>query len=109
MSEIGCKHIKINELQNVSADLYVSFEKMMKVKMKNPFAYGCQTDISNMFKEYGMKITLKRSCFRVVDRSIAKATWPDLFKCIAQRLKPCNQSMSVLYENGMLENGWLQK
>lgn len=111
MSKIGVKHIKLNELQNVDADTYMSFEEVYNLNMKSPFAYGCQTDISHIFKEYSMKVTLKRSCFCNKDLSIAKATFADLLKCMHKRISPnsTKSKLKVLYENGDLYDGWQRK
>ena len=111
MSSIGVKHVKLNELQNVDVNTYISFEDVYNVKMKSPFAYGCQTDISHLFPTLNLKVTLKRSCFCTKDISIAKASLGDLTKCFVKRIKPSTScsNLKVLYENGQLENGWLQK
>lgn len=111
MSKMGVKHVKLNELQNVDANTYISFEKVYNVNMKSPFAYGCQTDISHIFEDYGIKVTLKRSCFCNKDLSIAKATFADLLKCIHKRISPnsTKSKLKVLYENGDLYDGWQRK
>lgn len=109
MHSIGAKHIKLNELQNVDANTYVSFEETFGVKLKSPFAYGCQTDESYLF-DNKIKITLKRSCFCNKDTSIAKAGLADLIKCIQKKVVPnvsCN-NLQVLYENGDIHDGWQQ-
>ena len=46
---IEARHIKLNELQHVDVDTYVSFEEDFGVKLNSPFAYGCQTDESQLF------------------------------------------------------------
>ena len=111
MSKMGVKHVKLNELQNVDANTYISFEKVYNVNMKSPFAYGCQTDISHIFEDYSIKVTLKRSCFCNKDLSIAKATFADLLKCMHKRISPnsTKSKLKVLYENGDLYNGWQRK
>lgn len=107
MIKINCKHVKINELQNVDPDTYVSFEKKFNVKLKSPYAYGCQTDISHFFYNK-LNVTLKRACFKVQDESIAKhnVSVPDLIKLIYRRFKPTKNNMKVLYEDGQLSDGW---
>lgn len=107
MHSIGARHIKLNELQHVDVDTYVSFEKVFGVKLKSPFAYGCQTDESQLF-DNKIKITLKRSCFCNKDISIAKAGVSDLIKCIQKKFAPNNScnNFQVLYENGDVYNGW---
>lgn len=109
LHKINCKHIKINELQNVSKDVYISFEEIMNIKMKSPYSYGCQADISYMFKDYNMRFTLKRSCFVVKDKDLAKATICDLLKTIVKQFTKVKNNMCVMYENGMINNGWIQK
>lgn len=59
LEEIGCKSIKINELRN--SDKYVSYEKIMGIKMKSPFVYGCNNNID--IKGIKSKLILQRSCF----------------------------------------------
>lgn len=111
MASIGVKHVKLNELQNVDANTYVSFEEVYNLKMKSPFAYGCQTDISDFFSEFDMKTTLKRSCFCTKDINLAKASIGDLAKCIIKKINPQSScsNLKVLYENGEISDGWLQK
>ena len=109
LHKMNCKHIKINELQNVNKNIYVSFEDIMNIKMKSPYSFGCQTDISEMFKEFNMKFTLKRSCFIVKDKEISQVTIFDLIKAIKKRFNRKNNNMCVMYENGIVENGWLSK
>jgi pyruvate-formate lyase-activating enzyme len=110
MRNIGVKHIKLNELQNVDINTYVSFEEVYNIEMKSPFSCGCQTDISKVFHA-DIKVILKRSCFINKDITIAKATFPDLVKCICKRIIPGinNSNFMVLYEDGSLQNGWLKK
>lgn len=98
LSSIGCKHIKINELQS-TLDLYVSYEKVMGVKLPPPFATGCQTFLPDYA---GMRIQLKRSCFMVEDS--LKASCRDLFKAVL-RGKP-NNRFAVLYEDGHISSHW---
>lgn len=109
LKSIKCKQVKINELQKVDKNIFISFEKIMNVKMKSPYSNGCQTDISNLFKALDMKIILKRSCFVVQDQLIAKATISDLIKSIIKYfIKPIN-NMCVMYENGFVSEGWITK
>ena len=110
LHKMNCKHIKINELQNVGKDIYVSFENIMNIKMKSPYSFGCQTDISDIFKNYNMKFTLKRSCFVVKDKDIAKVNVCDLIKAIKKRFdRTQHNNMCVMYENGMVNDGWMSK
>ena len=110
MESINCKHVKINELQEVGPDLYVSFEKEYGVKMKSPYAFGCQTDITNLINR-SFKVTLKRACFKVMHPSIAEneVSIYDVAKLLYRRVKPSRNDMQVLYENGRLTNTWERK
>lgn len=99
--EIGCKYVKINELQK-APDLFVSYEKLMGKKMKSPYANGCQTHI----EEYnGMKILLKRSCF-VVEDSL-NASVMDFAKVVFKKyFHRTKNKFRVVYENGMMRTKW---
>jgi organic radical activating enzyme len=105
LEEIGCKHIKINELQHAHSQ-YISFEDIMWIKMKSPFSDGCQKKIK--IKGIKAKITLKRSCFLV--ESSRKASVMDLVKIVLRifRRLPKN-TFRVLYENGEIHYNWLKK
>ena len=111
MASIGVKHVKLNELQNVDTNTYISFENVYGIKLKSPFSHGCQSDVSGLFSGINMKVTLKRSCFCNKDISIAKATVGDLVKCVCKKVnKNLNSNnFKVLYEDGSIANSWLQK
>lgn len=111
MSDLGCEHIKINELQHVSAQEHVSFENICDIKMKSAYAFGCQTDITDKkyFNNHSIKTTLKRSCFIVQDSSIAQASFFDVLKALYKRIIKVKSNCTVLYENGTLSNGWKTK
>lgn len=112
LKKIGCKKVKINELQQVSEDVFVSFEDIMNIELDSAFASGCQTDISDILQQYEMEITLKRSCFFVKDKNIATASFRDLMKVFHQRMERNNKKengMKVLYENGDISNNWKTK
>jgi len=96
LENIGCKQVKINELQD-SPD-YVSYEDLMGYKLPSPYYNGCQTIIKQ--KIYTMKIILKRSCFLVEESR--KASFMDLIKVVYKRFfyRPTNK-FKVLYENGI--------
>lgn len=103
LEEVGCKHIKINELQN--SDEYISYEDIMGVKMKSPYSHGCQTEIDHFDTE--MKITLKRSCF-ITEKS-RNATLLDIAKIAAKKFSTHRNDFKVLYENGRTEVCWLKQ
>jgi molybdenum cofactor biosynthesis enzyme MoaA len=101
LEDMGVKNIKINELQNDEKN-YISFEKIMKVKLKSPYAYGCQQNIDIV---KGVNVILKRSCF-VVEKSL-KASFIDFFKIIYKAFfYKSNGFFKVLYESGELKNNW---
>jgi molybdenum cofactor biosynthesis enzyme MoaA len=103
LDNIGCKNIKINELQN--SGMYSSYEKCMGIKLPSPFAHGCQTSI----KIEGIKanLILKRSCF--MTESSGRASILDMAKAFLRIFIKSNHKFKVLYENGKIENGWLKK
>lgn len=100
---VGCKHVKINELQH-SPETYVSYESIMNEKMKSPYAHGCQFDIP-LFE--GMRVTLKRSCF-LVEPSL-EASVVDMLKITKRRYidKPRAHGNVVMYEDGSVMSGWV--
>jgi hypothetical protein len=101
---MGCRRVKINELQHSSA-LYVSFEEIMGTKLPSPFASGCQT--STAILGIPMEITLKRSCF-LVEQS-RQASIKDMVKAALKRRWKYTNRFAVLYEDGMLSNGWMKE
>lgn len=104
MEAIGVKHVKINELQGCE-DTYVSFEKAYGMKLKSPYAHGCQFDIDI---HDGMRVTLKRACFTINQN--LDASFADFVKVIAKKfMKKQAAPQMVLYENGDLSVGWRQK
>jgi organic radical activating enzyme len=107
---IGCKNIKINELQEVSIQQYINFENIMNIKMKSPYAFGCQTNISNMFDFNGLNITLKRSCFQVQPKEARNVNIFDFFKFLIKTyfISQKKQNTPVIYEDGSLKSGWIK-
>jgi len=108
LDNIGCKYIKINELQDDSN--YVSFERIMNKKYLSPYTFGCNKHI--IIKGINTKILLKRSCFIVEHTNHASVI--DLIKVILKKYIydkyfPSNNKFSVLYENGEIKRGWLKK
>jgi len=100
LQEIGCLHVKINELQH--SDLYVSFEDMMGVKYEDPYSHGCSTEIT--LDGISMKLLLKRSCF-VVETS-KKASLVDLLKVVYKMWYSPRNKFAVMYEDSSLKGGW---
>lgn len=104
LQSMGCKHVKINELQE-RPDIYVSYEEITGTKLKSAYAYGCSTFIET---EFDMKVLLRRSCF-ITEPSIP-ATIADLIKCTRLKYFPLkHKPTKVLYEDGTLSNIYLQK
>lgn len=102
LKNIGCKNLKINELQN-SPQNYISYEKIMNIRLNSPFSSGCQTNIKNN----NINIILKRSCF-LTEKSL-NASWKDLLKTFINLFRNADNKFAVLYENGNLTNNWKQK
>jgi hypothetical protein len=108
MQRIGCRHVKVNELQH-TPDLYVSFEDITATRMPSPFAHGCQTDLP---LRDGMRVTVKRSCF--ITETTRTASAADTVKMAARQVIPVRllpvprqARHDVLYEDGRLERGWI--
>jgi len=105
LESCGCKNIKINELQN-SPSLYVSFEDIMKIKMKSPYSHGCSTKIKIDGVTAGL--ILKRSCF--IEEVSREATVSDFIKALVKHYVHNKKNrFSVMYENGMVTKGWATK
>lgn len=103
LASIGCKHVKLNELQN--SDLYVSYEKIMGVCMKSPYAHGCQTYLTP-YK--GMRILLKRSCFFTEDS--LDTSFLDLVKVVWKKLfYRSRNEFAVVYEDGTISTHWRKR
>ena len=102
-NRIGAKHIKLNELSY--SDDYVSYEKIMNVKMKSPYASGCYTKVTDSLFPKGMNIMLKRSCF-VIQKGL-KANIFDLIKIILKKIfVDISNIFCVVYEDGKIEKNW---
>jgi hypothetical protein len=107
LETIGCKHVKLNELQNAD-EQYVSYEEMLrgwgpKLNLRSPYAYGCQTKLDTPFD---MDVILKRSCFVTAKQN--KASWMDLVKAVYKRIfHRSRHRFAVLYENAKIERSWL--
>lgn len=100
----GFGSIKLSELQH-SPEHYVSFEKIMNMKLPSPYYHGCQTDISYLFPENKNKIILKRSCFMI--EPTLKAGLKDGLKVLYKTLVPSYDSVfGVIFEDGTLKPKW---
>lgn len=98
LNEMELKKVKINELQHTSEN-YISYEKIMNIKMPSPYAHGCQTILN--YKN--MEVLIKRACF--ITENNLKATWKDLLKILFQFFKK-RKKYRVLWENGKVTNNW---
>lgn len=98
LDEIGCRKVKINELQHTHKK-YISYEKTMNYKWPSAYAHGCQT-----FLKYGnIEVLVKRACF--ITEWSNKATWQDILKLIIQLFKK-RKRYRVLWGDGKLTNNW---
>lgn len=106
-NDMGFNYIKLAELQH-EGDAYVSFEKIMGIKLKSPYAHGCQTwfDMSQYIPGFTARLQLKRSCF-CCERTLM-AGLMDGLKVMGKFLcPPKGGHYSVIYEDGSLYNGWI--
>ena len=103
--KMGFNSIKLSEIQH-GKDYFVSFEKIMGIKLKSPYAYGCQTyiDMKMFIPDFKTPLLLKRSCFMCEET--LKANFADLAKTIIKPRNP-NNIYGVIYEDGKLEKGWV--
>lgn len=105
--------IKISELQHAN-DQFVSFEKLMNIKLPSPYFNGCQQYIVNTEKYFGMDIEtpilLKRSCF-VCEKTL-KASILDgvkvLYKTLFQKPHKHGYVYNVIYEDGSVQSAWIK-
>ena len=104
---MGYRYIKLAELQ-YAGDAYASFEQIMGINMKSPYAHGCQQDIdmSHYIPGFQARVQLKRSCF-CCEKTL-KAGFLDGVKVIGKTLcPPKGGHYSVIYEDGSIYNGWI--
>lgn len=101
---MGFGSILLRELQH-SPEYFVSFEKVMGIKLPSAYAHGCQTSIEIPDENFSTPIILKRSC-SLVEESI-KASWDDVLKSFIKIFKAQpNNNFGVVWENGSLKEGW---
>ena len=99
--------ILIRELQQ-SPKLFVSFERVMGIKLPSAYAHGCQIPLEIPGETFLTPIILKRSC-SLVERSV-KATWADVLKSMGKyfdifETSPCN-NFGVVWHDGSFREGW---
>lgn len=105
--DMGFSEIKLSEIQH-GADYFVSFEKVMGIKLKPPYSGGCQTwiDMKQFIPDYKGKLLLKRSCF--LCEETLKASAMDVVKAVYRIVTPKPKNMyGVVYENGIMTKGWV--
>ena len=102
---MGFNEIKLSEIQH-GKEYFVSFEKKFGIKLPSPFYGGCQTYIDTAEILPGLKtpILLKRSCF--LCEETLKASFMDGVKTIYRLFNKPKNKYGVIYENGLLSNGW---
>lgn len=105
--DMGFPEIKLSEIQH-GAEYYVSFEKIMGIRLKSPYSHGCQTwiDMRPLIPGYKGKLLLKRSCF--LCENTLKASGMDLVKSVYRAVTPKPKNMyGVVYEDGTISKGWI--
>ena len=105
--DMGFPEIKLSEIQH-GAEYFVSFEKVMGIKLRSPYSHGCQTwvDMRQFIPGYKGKLLLKRSCF--LCEETLKASGMDFVKAACRLITPKPKNMyGVVYENGMISRGWI--
>lgn len=109
-SSCGISKVKINEIQ-WDDEGYISYEKIMSKRMPPAYACGCYTELSPDDKNRkawpDMDIKLHRSCWKTTNA--IKPTLRDILKDIIRIFRPLSRKpFRVLYEDGLLSNGWLK-
>lgn len=104
--KMGFNSIKLSEIQH-GKDYFVSFEKTFGIKLKSPYAYGCQTylDMEKIIPNFKTPVLLKRSCFMCEET--LKASLADARKVFWKRKQIPKNKYGVVYENGKLYKGWI--
>lgn len=97
--------IKLSEIQH-GKDCFVSFEELFNIKLGSPFYSGCQTHINTKSILPTMKtpLLLKRSCFMCEET--LSASIMDGVKVAYKMIFPSKNNYGVVYENGLLSEGW---
>lgn len=103
---MGFNSIKLSEIQH-GKDVFVSFEQIFGIKLKNPYSFGCQTylDMSEVLPGFKTPLLLKRSCFLCEDS--LKASIGDGIKAICNLFAKQKNKYGVVYENGKITKGWI--
>lgn len=104
--KMGFNSIKLSEIQH-GAEYFVSFERTFGIKLKSPYADGCQTylDMEKIIPGFNTPVLLKRSCF--LCEETLKATLSDGVKVICNFFTRPSNKYGVIYEDGSLMKGWV--
>lgn len=106
--DLGFPEIKLSEIQH-GKEFFVRFEDIMGIKLKSPYAHGCQTwvDMKPYIPGYRGRLLLKRSCF--LCEETLTASFADGLKVLGKYLKIKDKpgNYSVVYEDGTITNGWI--
>lgn len=104
--KMGFNSIKLSEIQHGS-EYFVSFEKVFGIKLKSPYANGCQTylDMDKLIPGFKTPVLLKRSCFMCEET--LRASIDDGIKVLRTLFRKPTNKYGVVYENGELMKGWV--
>lgn len=104
---LGFSHFKLAEIFDHD-ELYVSIEKILGIKMKQPFSLGCSEkhfDMSPFIGETSSDFTIKRICFYRTKHVHASLT--DLIKILLRPFFAKKSFFCVIYENGEILPRWV--
>ena len=104
---LGFSHFKIAEIFDHD-ELYVSIEKLLGIKMNQPFSLGCSDkhfDVPPFIGETKSDFTIKRVCFYRTKH--VHASFTDLIKIILRPLFAKKSFFCVIYENGEILPRWV--
>lgn len=109
-NQLGFKNIKICELFDYD-DLYIDIPKMLKIKMNNPFSWGCKTEYTNTYdwiyngKPFNGHLYIKRTCFYRTKKQ--KANIWDFIKICTRWMFSKKYFFGVIHENGEIAPYWI--
>ena len=92
-------------------DVYIDIPKMLKIKMNNPFSWGCKTEYTNTYdwvyngKPFDGHLYIKRSCFYRTNHQ--KANIWDFIKMCTRWMFAKKYFFAVLHENGEIAPYWI--
>jgi len=100
--KMGFASIKLSEIQH-GKECFVSFEETFDMKMKSPYAHGCQKYID--LDGITTPILLKRSCFACEET--LKASFADGVKVVQKMFVSAKNKYGIVYGDGTLTKGWV--